>query len=125
MDNKKFQYKYFPSEKQEIEEIRKKYQCSEEESLAQQIKALDKKADTEGTICSIIFGIVSTLVFGFGLTLCLTFNSYYAGCIVGVIGLVGMGTTPFLDDKLKKYYKKRVSKKIVELCDKYLNSGNQ
>lgn len=124
MENKKFRYTYSPTEKQEIENIKKKYQQSEEESLAQRIKSLDKKADTEGTICSIVFGIVSTLIFGVGLTLCLTFNSYYIGAVVGTVGLIGMGATPFIDDKFKKYYKKRFSKKIVELCDEYLKSGN-
>ena len=34
MDNKTFYYSYSPTEKQEIEAIKKKYQPSEEENLA-------------------------------------------------------------------------------------------
>lgn len=120
MDNKTFRYSYSPTEKQEIEDIKNKYQPTEEESLAQKIKALDKKTETDSAISAIIFGIVSTLIFGIGLTLSLTFNAYYAGGAVGLIGLAGMGTTPFMNEKIKQYHKKKVSKKIVALCDEYL-----
>ncbi len=121
MDNKTFYYSYSPTEKQEIQEIKNKYQPNEEESLAQRIKALDKKTDSTSAIISVITGIVTTLVFGVGLTLTLTFDAYYLGGIIGLIGLIGMAANPFLNDKIKQYNKQRVSKKIVELCDEYLN----
>lgn len=118
--NKTFYYSYSPTEKQEIQEIKNKYQPDEDESLAQKIKAIDKRTDSNSAITSVILGIVFTLVFGAGLSLALSYNSYYLGGIVGFIGLMGMTATPFLNEKIKQRNRKKVAKKIVALCDEYL-----
>lgn len=122
-DNKTFYYSYSPTEKQEIQDIKAKYQPDEDESLAQKIKAMDKKTDSKGAIISVILGIAFTLVFGFGLALALSFKSYYLGGIVGFLGLVGMTIVPFLDDKIKQHNRNKIAKKIVALCDEYLKNN--
>ncbi len=125
MDNNTFQYSYSPTEKQEIEAIKKKYQPTEEESLAQRIRKLDKYAENSSAVYSIILGLFFTLLFGAGLSLCLSRKIYDIGIAIGVLGLAGMGATPFLNEKLKQRKKQKVSKKIVSLCDQYLNTDNQ
>ena len=124
MNNKTFYYSYSPTEKQEIEAIKNKYQPSEDEDLVLQIKKLDKRAENSCAIFSVFFGLVSTLIFGAGLSLCLSMKIYYQGTILGIIGLAGMGLTPFLNERIKQVVKNKYAKKIVGLCDEYLKNNN-
>ena len=124
MDNKTFYYSYPPTEKQEIEAIKKKYQPSEEENLAKKIKALDKQAENASAVYSIVFGVFFTLVFGAGLSLCLSAKIYDIGIALGVAGLIGMGTTPFLNEKIKRIKMQKYAQKIISLCDEYLKTDN-
>lgn len=123
MNNKTFHYSYSPTEKQEIEAIRKKYTFSNEISLAQEIKRLDNSLENSGTVASILFGLIATLIFGLGLSLCIAKQLYTPGVIIGVLGIIGMGITPFLNTKIKEKNKRKKAKKMLALCDEYLKNN--
>ncbi|MBQ7296461.1 MAG: hypothetical protein IJW86_09800 [Clostridia bacterium] len=125
MDNKTFHYSYSPTEKQEIEEIKKKYEPSKEESMAQRIKQMDNNVENSATIASIAFGLFFALVFGAGLSLCLAYEMYVYGAAIGLIGMAGMSTTPFFCSRYKEKKKNKTAKKIIELCNEYLNNNAQ
>ncbi len=119
-----FSFTYSLKERQEIEEIRKKYIVDATEnktkSPADKIKQIDKNVETAATIISIAIGIAATLIFGVGLTLCLKDHVYTSGIIVGIIGIIGMGTTPVVHKLVLKHRRDRASKKILKLIDEYL-----
>lgn len=122
--NDNFSFTYSLKERQEIEEIRKKYTVddadSKTKSPADKIKQMDKNIETATTIISIAVGIAATLIFGVGLTLCLKDRVYTSGIIIGIVGLIGMGTTPIVHKYLLKLRRSRASKKILKLIDEYL-----
>ena len=58
--------------KSEIEKIKSRY--SEKQTVVtdyEKLKQLDKKAKMPATIFSYVFGIVGTLIMGFGMSICL------------------------------------------------------
>ena len=119
-----FSFTYSLKERQEIEEIRKKYIVdnadSKTKSPADKIKQIDKNIETATTIISIAIGISATLIFGVGLTLCLKDRVYTSGIIIGIVGLIGMGITPVVHKFVLKHQRDRASKKILKLIDEYL-----
>ncbi len=119
-----FSFTYSLKERQEIEEIKKKYIVDETEpktkSPAEKIRQIDKNVETTATIISIAVGIAATLIFGVGLTLCLKDHVYTSGIIVGSTGLIGMGITPVVHRFILKHRRERTSKKILKLIDEYL-----
>ena len=119
-----FSFTYSLKERQEIEEIRKKYIVdnadSKTKSPADKIKQMDKNIETATTIISIAVGIAATLIFGVGLTLCLKDRVYASGIIIGIVGLIGMGITPVVHKFVLKHRRDRASKKILKLIDEYL-----
>lgn len=122
--NDNFSFTYSLKERQEIEEIRKKYIVDETDnkskSPADKIKQMDKNIETATTIISIAIGIAATLIFGVGLTLCLKDRVYTSGIIIGIVGLIGMGITPVVHKFVLKHHRDRASKKILKLIDEYL-----
>lgn len=119
-----FSFTYSLKERQEIEEIRKKYTVDDTDSKTKspvdKIKHIDKNIETAATIISIAIGIAATLIFGVGLTLCLEDRVYTSGIIIGIVGLIGMGTTPVVHKFILKHRRERASKKILGLIDEYL-----
>ena len=64
--DEKFVYSYSAKQKKEIEEIRTKYLPKTENKL-DKIRKLDESATRKATIQSIVVGLISSLIFGFGL----------------------------------------------------------
>ncbi len=123
MDNKTFHYSYSPTERLEIEAIRKKYAPCNEDGLARKIKKLDNKIESSCAAVSIIFGMSFAIIFGIGTALCLIKHMYLPGAFLITIGIIGMGTTPFINNKIKEKTKQKSAKKILELCDEYLKTN--
>ena len=85
------------------------------------LRKLDRKAKMPANIFTYTFGIVSTLIFGFGM--CLGMNvigegtlSMVIGIIVGIIGMVGCGVNYPIYKKLLESGKKKYAYEIVELA---------
>lgn len=121
-DNEKFSYKYSSSQREEIEQIRKKYLESNNESELQELRKLDKKVTNVATFAGIAIGLSSTLIMGAGLTLILTYNNYFVGVPVGVIGIIGMIIAPIMSNKVLEAQRKKNSQKVIELTDKLLKN---
>ena len=66
MENNTFSYNYSAARNKEVESIRNKY-IPREESKLERLKKLDLRVQMAGTIESLCFGIVGTLVFGLGM----------------------------------------------------------
>lgn len=109
------------------ESIAKDY-AKEDHSELYALKKLDRKAKLPAEVFTYSFGIISSLIFGLGMSLSMAVigtgipNSKIIGIIIGLLGLVGMGLNYPLYKKIMKKSKEKYSYEIIQLakkvCDK-------
>ena len=115
MENKEsFNYTYSSIHKEEIEKIRNKYVQNQESDL-DELRKLDQKVTNTATFVSIVVGIVGVLVFGFGLSLVLSFGKMILGIIFSFLGR-GLLVNKIITKKLREKYAPR----ILELSERLL-----
>ena len=125
MKNSTFKYTYSAptqNERKEVESILSEYveQPKQTDKLVELKKCHSIVKNTPVTI-SLVFGILSSLIFGTGLTCFLEWNNIIIGIICSVIGVGLMTFTPFLNKKLIKHYKNKYREKIIKLSNEILN----
>ncbi len=114
------------NEKNAIEKIRAAY-ATEEVSELDQLKALDKKVKRPAKVFAYVYGSVSSLILGTGMSLAMkiigTSLSFAMplGIGVGVVGIALMLSTYPLYKGIMKARKKKYSDRIFELSDSLLN----
>lgn len=119
-----FNFKYSLKERQEIEEIRKKYTDGEEhkeKTVADKIKTLDRSTETSATILAILFGLVFFAIFCVALVKIFYDQIFISGSISMLIGLLGMILCPAFHKIILKYFREKTASKILRLIDEYLN----
>lgn len=121
MDNEKFVYNYSAKDNAEINAIRQKYLLKEESKL-DELKKLDYKVQTSGYTEALSVGIVSTLIFGLGMSLSMqVIGSGTAlkvlGIIIGIIGMVGMAFAYPVYRKVYEKTKEKYVPRILELTE--------
>ena len=111
------------------ESIAKEY-APKETSKVVALKKLDNKAKQPANIFAYTFGIISALVLGIGMCLCMNqFDlngtiSMILGVIVGIIGIAGVSINYPIYKKLLKKGKDKYAFEIVELA-KEISENNQ
>ncbi len=93
------------------------------------LKKLDRKAKMPAKIFGYTFGVVSCLILGIGM--CLSMGvigsndtlSMIIGCIVGIIGIIGMVINYFIYKKILEYGKNKYSYDIIQLATE-ISKGN-
>lgn len=116
--DEKFIYTYSAKQQEEIKAIRQKY-INEEDNLTK-LKKIDQQVSSRASICSITFGIISTLIFGLGLTCVLKWQVYILGIIISLFGLLGACLAYFLHDYLLNKLRKKYAPIVIELTDQLL-----
>ena len=114
-----FEYTYSSAQQKEIELIRNKY-LPKEENKMETLRKLDKKADNLGCVAALVFGILGTLLFGFGMccTLVWSENLFIIGIIIGIIGMVVFSMA-------YPIYKKVTAKERAKLAEQILALSNE
>ena len=112
--------------KSEIEKIKSRY--SEKQTVVtdyEKLKQLDKKAKMPATIFSYVFGIVGTLIMGFGMSICLgaLFNVMWVGVLFGVVGILMASFNYSIYTKLISKGKQKYSQEILDISSKLLNEN--
>ena len=103
------------------ESIAKEY-APKETSKVVALRKLDNKAKQPANIFAYTFGIISALVLGVGMCLCMgQFNlngtlSMVLGIIIGIIGIAGVSVNYPIYKKLLKQGKDKYAFEIVELA---------
>ena len=92
-----------------------------ESSKVMALKKLDRKAKMPATIFTYTFGIVSTLVFGLGMTLSMKVighgNAMMAlGIVIGIIGIAGIVINYPVYKKMLKKGKSKYAFEITQLA---------
>lgn len=124
-----FAYTYSAKNQDEIRAIREKYE-KREESKMERLRRLDRAAESRATVISLIFGIVGTLILGFGMSLMMSELPSILGMgqttaiIIGILsGLVGAVIAilayPAYNYVLKRE-RERIAPEILKLADELL-----
>lgn len=119
-----FEYKYSArdeSERREIERIKNAYAPKDErQQKVEKLKRLNEKARRPAIITALTLGIAGTLIFGFGMCLCLVWDEFVWGICAGVLGILLLGITPPLHSRLLKRGAEKYGGEILKLSDELL-----
>ena len=129
--NEGFSYTYSASEQAELKRIREKYiaPTGTEDKLSR-LRRLDASVTQTAQAVALIFGILGTLVLGFGMSLCMTeleaiLGSHQhlampVGIIVGVLGGILASLAYPLYRVIVKARQKKLAPEIIRLTDELL-----
>lgn len=115
-NNEKFEYTYSAKQQAELETIRKKY-LPEEETKMDKLRRLDKSVTRPGTIISIIVGTVGTLIMGFGMCMCLEWQQFVLGIILGALGIAILAAAYPVFNKITQKQKEKIAPEILMLTE--------
>lgn len=108
--------------KEEVESIRNSYlEKSSSQKKLEELRKIDSKVKNTPLIIALSFGIIGTLVFGFGMSLILEFKNYIFGVIVSIIGMILIALAYPIYSILLKKFKNKYKDKILELSNELIN----
>ena len=130
-ENKGFQYTYSAKEQAELKRIREKYTPpTEAEDKMERLRRLDASVTNTAQAVALVFGVIGTLILGFGMSLCMTdlgeiLGSYkdmamVIGIIVGVIGGVLASLAYPIYNAIVKAKRKKLAPEIIRLTDELM-----
>lgn len=126
MDNEaSFDYTYSAPERDEVRRIRDKYLPQEERmTKLERLQRLDASVTKKGTVWSLVLGILSTLVMGGGMSMCMVWPDtlLLPGIAVGVVGMCGAALAYPLYAAITKKERARLAPEILRLTDELLQS---
>lgn len=116
-----FQYSYSAKQQSEIEAIKKKYMPKQEDKL-EQLRKLDKSAETPGTIVGLILGIVGTLVMGTGMSCVMVWADtlFAVGIIFGLLGIVMIASAYPAYKIVTEKQREKLAPRILQLSEELL-----
>ena len=114
-----------------VQKIRTQY-TERENTQLDALKALDKKVKKPANVFAVVFGSISAVVMGSGMSLVMTDigsiigieSPMFPGIIIGVIGLVMALLTYPMYKKILNSRKKKYANEIIKLSDNIMN-GNK
>ena len=130
-ENNCFQYTYSAKEQAELKRIRDKYTApTEEEDKMTRLRRLDASVTNTAQAVALVFGVIGTLILGFGMSLCMTdlgeiLGSYkdmamVIGIIVGVVGGVLASLAYPIYNAIVKAKRKKLAPEILRLTDELM-----
>ena len=127
MENKEsFRYTYSAAQRQEVENIRKKYLPKEEDKM-EQLRRLHAIPAQKARAASLVIGILGALILGAGMSLCLSeFGSVLGrlAMVIGIpLGIVGLVLTAFalpVYNRILTRERRRIAPDILQLTDELM-----
>lgn len=127
-----FSYTYSAKEQEEIKKIREKYTSpTEAEDKMARLRRLDGSVTQTAQIMALVFGVLGTLILGFGMSLIMTNLSrilgshedkaMIVGIIVGVAGGVIASLAYPIYNIILKAKRKKIAPQIIQLSDELMN----
>lgn len=127
-----FSYTYSAKEQEEIKKIREKYTSpTEAEDKMARLRRLDGSVTQTAQIMALVFGVLGTLILGFGMSLIMTDLSrilgshedkaMIVGIIVGVAGGVIASLAYPIYNIILKAKRKKIAPQIIQLSDELMN----
>lgn len=121
--NETFNYTYSAAQQDEIKKIREKYSApKEQEDKMERLRRLDRSVTKPGMVVSLIVGIVSTLVMGTGMSMCMVWSGelFIPGVIVGAAGMIGVILAYPLYSAVTKRRREKLAPEIIRLSDELM-----
>ena len=130
-ENKGFQYTYSAREQAELKRIREKYTPpTEAEDKMERLRRLDASVTQKAQIVALIFGVIGALIFGAGMSLCMSDFAEILGShrdmaiVVGIpVGLVGGALAALaypMYNFIVKRERKKIAPEIIRLTDELM-----
>lgn len=126
MENPSFEYTYSARQKQEVEEIRKKYLPKEEDKM-EQLHRLHAIPTQKAQAASIALGVVGALTLGTGVHLCMTElgtasgdPTLFIGSILGLSGMAMVALAYPVYSRILKKERTRIAPEILKLTEELL-----
>ena len=128
--NRGFRYTYSAREQEEVRRIREKYQPRPEESKIERLRRLDQRVTQKAQVLSLIFGVVGTLVLGFGMSLVMTDLGQilgthaafapFLGILVGIVGGLLISLAYPVYQTVIKRERKKIAPEILRLSEELM-----
>ncbi len=126
-----FSYTYSAKEQAELKRIRDKYTAPpEEEDKMARLRRLDASVTNTAQAAALAFGVIGTLILGFGMSLCMTdfgeilgSNQSTAmgfGIAVGILGGVLASLAYPIYNVIVKAKRKKLAPEIIRLTDELM-----
>lgn len=118
---KTFQYSYSSKQQDEVEAIKRKYMPKQEDKL-EQLRKLDKSAETPGTVVGLILGIIGTLVMGTGMSCVMVWTDslFVVGILLGLLGMVMIASAYPVYKMITKKQREKIAPMILALSEELL-----
>ena len=131
-NNQAFSYSYSAKEQEEIRRIRDKYieKKDTEEDKMERLRRLDRRVLQKAQAIALVFGVIGTLLLGFGMSLIMTDLASGWGLSQGaliaigvVLGVIGMALAALAYPAYLQVMKKereKVAPEIIRLSDELM-----
>lgn len=119
--NEGFSYTYSAKEQAEIKKIRQKYAPKTEDPM-ERLRRLDDSVTSKATAVALVLGIVGALILGLGMSCVLVWAEklFFAGIVIGVIGIgIVLAAYPVYEHIVKRE-RARIAPEIIRLTDELL-----
>ena len=126
-----FSYTYSANEQAEIKKIREKYTLpTKTEDTMARLRRLDAGVTNTAQAVSLIFGVIGTLILGFGMSLCMTEigeilgisedMAMIAGIPIGIVGGLLASLAYPVYNAIVKARRKKLAPEIIRLTDELM-----
>lgn len=122
-NNDSFSYSYSAREQEEIRRIREKYTDPEErETKLDRLRRLDASVTRKATTRSLILGIISSLIMGTGMSMCMVFMGvwFIPGIIIGCVGLLGVVMAYPIFLRVTEKERRKIAPEIMALTEELI-----
>lgn len=130
-ENNGFQYTYSAKEQAELKRIRDKYTApTEVEDKMARLRRLDASVTNTAQAVALVFGVIGTLILGFGMSLIMTElaeslgisgdAAMVIGIIVGIVGGILASLAYPIYNAIVKAKRKKLAPEIIRLTDELM-----
>ena len=130
-EQSRFSYTYSASEQAELKRIREKYTATPEtEDKMARLRRLDASVNNTAQTVALIFGVIGTLILGFGMSLIMTDlasilgisnnAAMIIGIIVGIVGGILASLAYPIYNAIVKAKRKKLAPEIIRLTDELM-----
>lgn len=121
MSEERFTYTYSTDQQAEIKAIRQKYLPPQEDKMTR-LRKLDATTTRKSTIYALSLGILSTLVMGTGMSLCMVWGGAWLlpGIGLGLLGMTGVALAYPLYRIVTRLEREKAAPEILRLTEELL-----
>ncbi len=130
-DKKDFSYSYSAKDQAELRQIREKYAPpTEEENKMERLRRLDASVTKSAMTVSLTVGIIGALIFGFGMSLCMSDLAEMLGISptavlpigisTGIVGCILAGLAYPIYNAVVKRKRAKIAPEIIRLTDELM-----